>query len=187
MSCSGNQNNPTPNTSEGELPRRRNVLFGLGGLCGAVTLNNNPFASAAPVPPPGQVNFAFPLVLDSAVSAAVKRPNKSRSKKEKEEEEEVLVIEGIEFEGNAPVKFDVIINQEEDDIKLIRPNNTEFAGSFVSLPQLRKKKILTSMRLGITDLLEELGADDDDSLVVTLVPRQGRVKIRGIRTQLLAD
>ena len=54
--CSENQNNPTPNPSEGELSHivghRRNVLLGLGGLCGAVTLNNNPFAFAAPISPP---------------------------------------------------------------------------------------------------------------------------------------
>ena len=60
ITCSGNQNNPTPNpNSQGEPPHivghRRNVLLGLGGLCGAVTLNNNnnnnPFAFAAPLSP----------------------------------------------------------------------------------------------------------------------------------------
>ncbi|GMH05425.1 hypothetical protein Nepgr_007265 [Nepenthes gracilis] len=35
------------------------------------------------------------------------------------------------------------------------------------------KKMKTFMRLGVTDLLEDLGADDDESVVVTLVPRQG--------------
>ncbi|KAK7401433.1 hypothetical protein VNO78_12916 [Psophocarpus tetragonolobus] len=53
---SGNQNNSTPNTSKGDssLPHRRNILLGLGGLCGAVTLNNknNHFAIAAPVAGP---------------------------------------------------------------------------------------------------------------------------------------
>lgn len=29
------------------------------------------------------------------------------------------------------------------------------------------------MRLGITQLLEDLGADDDDEIVVTFVPRSG--------------
>lgn len=171
------------NTLEGEkLPHRRNVLLGLGGFCGAavMSLNNKniPFASAAPTP-------MFPLVLDSAVSMVVKRPSKSRSKKQKEEEEEVLVIEGIEFEGNTHAKFDVIINA--DDYNEIRPDHTEFAGSFASLPHSNNKKIVTSMSLGLTDLLEDLGADDDDSVVVTLVPRDGRVKIRAIKTRLLAE
>ncbi|XP_061375576.1 polyphenol oxidase A1, chloroplastic-like [Gastrolobium bilobum] len=132
-------------------------------------------------------NVKFPLVLDSVVSVDVKRPKKSRSKKEKDEEEEVLVIEGIEFERNTAVKFDVFINDEDD--KLIRPENTEFAGSFVSVPHSHKhknKKINTYLRLGLTDLLEDLGAEDDDSVMVTLVPRYGKglVKIRGINIEL---
>nr|KYP62953.1 hypothetical protein KK1_017514 [Cajanus cajan] len=135
-------------------------------------------------------NVKFPLVLDSVVSTMVKRPKKSRSKKEKEEEEEVLVIEGIEFERNVAVKFDVFINDEDD--KLIRPDNTEFAGSFVSVPHSHKhknKKMVTNLRLGLTDLLEELDVEDDDSVRVTLVPRygKGRVKIRSIKIELLAD
>ncbi|XP_027932205.1 polyphenol oxidase A1, chloroplastic-like [Vigna unguiculata] len=132
----------------------------------------------------------FPLVLDSVVSTRVKRPNKSRSKKEKEEEEEVLVIEGIEFDRNTPVKFDVFVNDEDDT--QIRADNTEFAGSFVSVPHTHKhknKNIKTYLRLGLTDLLEELEAEDDDSVMVTLVPRygKGRVKIRNIKIELNAD
>lgn len=187
VACSVNQNNQTPNTSEGEFPHRRNLLLGLGVLCGAaVTLNNNnnsPFAFAAPSA--SSPMLMFPLVLDSAVSTVVKRPKKSRTKTEKEEEEEVLVIEGIEYEGNTRVRFDVIINYQ--DYKLIQPDNTEFAGSFVNEPRSSNKKVITSMSLGITDLLEQLGADDDDSIVVTLVPRLGHVKIRGIKIELLGD
>ncbi|WVY93553.1 hypothetical protein V8G54_032641 [Vigna mungo] len=132
----------------------------------------------------------FPLVLDSVVRTRVERPNKSRSKKEKEEEEEVLVIEGIEFDRNTPVKFDVFINDEDDT--QIRPDNTEFAGSFVSVPHTHKHKnkdIKTCLRLGLTDLLEELEVEDDDSVMVTLVPRhgKGRVTIRNIKIELIAD
>ncbi|XP_054800810.1 polyphenol oxidase, chloroplastic-like [Prosopis cineraria] len=132
----------------------------------------------------------FPLVLDSTVSTFVKRPKKGRSKKEKEDQEEVLVIEGIEFERNDAVKFDVFVNDEDD--KVIRPDDTEFAGSFVSVPHTHKhknKKIITCLRLGLTDLLEDLEAEDDDSVRVTLVPRYGKgsVTIRGIKIELLAD
>ncbi|KAK7327922.1 hypothetical protein VNO77_22015 [Canavalia gladiata] len=135
-------------------------------------------------------NAKFPLVLDSVVSTMVKRPKKSRSKKEKEEEEEVLVIEGIEFDRNVAVKFDVFINDEDD--KLIRPDNTEFAGSFVNVPHTHHHKnnnMNTCLRLGLTDLLEDLGAEDDDTVRVTLVPRngKGRVKIGGISIELAAD
>ncbi|MED6130683.1 hypothetical protein PIB30_002794 [Stylosanthes scabra] len=132
----------------------------------------------------------FPLVLDSVVTTIVKRPRKSRSKKEKEDEEEVLVIEGIEFERNVPVKFDVFINDEDD--KAVGPNNTEFAGSFVNVPHSHKhknKKMKTVLRLGLTDLLEDLGAEGDDSVMVTLVPRygKGQVQIRGIKIDLVAE
>ncbi|KAM2831057.1 hypothetical protein PS2_036533 [Malus domestica] len=109
----------------------------------------------------------LPIALDSVVSVIVPRPRRSRSKKDKEEEEEVL--------------FDVHVNDDED--LLSPPDMSEFAGSLVYLPQFQKK-VKTSLHLGITDLLEDLGADDDGSIMVTLVPRNvqrpvtiGRVKI----------
>ncbi|RDY02930.1 hypothetical protein CR513_13560, partial [Mucuna pruriens] len=175
MSCSGDQKNKT---SEEEVPGRRNVLLGLGGLCAAVALNTPLATFAAPTPTP-----AFPVLLDSAVSTVVKRPAKSRSKIQKEEEEEVLVINGIEFDGTKGHRFDVIINDK--NYKDVQPINTEFAGSFVSLPQ-SSRKIVTSLSLGITDLLDDLGADNDDTIFVTLVPRYGRVKISDVKIELLA-
>ncbi|CAL0309367.1 unnamed protein product [Lupinus luteus] len=149
-------------------------------------------------PPPGRAkvqnkskrNVKFPLVLDSVVSIVVKRPRKGRSKKEKEEEEEVLVIEEVEIDRFFAVKFDVLINYEDD--KVIKPDNTHLAGSFVSVPHSHKhknKKTNTYLRLALTDLLEDLGADDDDSVVVTLVPMfgKGKVRIRGIKIKLIDD
>jgi len=129
----------------------------------------------------------FPLVLDDTVSTIVKRPKKSRSKEEKEEEEEILVIEGIEFDTNVRLKFDVFINDVD---KVVKPFNTEFAGSFVNVPhslhEQTMKNINSSCSFGLTDLLEDLGADDDDSVVVTLVPRYGKglVKITNIKIDL---
>ncbi|OIV91760.1 hypothetical protein TanjilG_26613 [Lupinus angustifolius] len=158
-------------------------------------LNNKPKprrSKAQKSPPQTSRNSVkFPLVLDSVVSTIVERPRKSRSKKEKEEEEEVLVIEGIEYDKNIGVKFDVFINDEDD--KLIRPDNTEFAGSFVSVPHSHKHKnnnnINTCLRLGLSDLLEDLEVEDDDSVVVTLVPKYGigKVKIRGIKIEFVDD
>ncbi|KAK8335916.1 hypothetical protein V6Z11_A09G088300 [Gossypium hirsutum] len=131
----------------------------------------------------------FPLVLDDIVSLEVARPKKSRSRKEKEEEEEVLVIENIEFDRHQVVKFDVYINDEDDTV--IGPNNTEFAGSFVNVPHKHKhgKKMATFLRLGLTDLLEELDAEDDDGVVVTLVPKFGKglAKIGGIKIGFARD
>ncbi|KAK2633041.1 hypothetical protein EUGRSUZ_L00687, partial [Eucalyptus grandis] len=115
----------------------------------------------------------FPVKLDKVVSTLVKRPKQKRSKKEKEEEEEVLVIEGIELESDAFVKFDVHINDEQDSLS--SPNETEFAGSFVNVPHKHKpgKKMNTKLKLGITDLLEDLMGEDDEEVLVTLAPRYG--------------
>lgn len=156
---------------------RRNVLLGLGGL----TLINRPKIARAAESKKLVRLTEFPTSLDSVISVMVPRPRKSRSKKEKEEEEEVLSIEGIEFVADKAVKFDVHVNDDEDDLS--RPDASEFAGSLVFLPQSRKR-VRTSLHLGITDLLEDLGADGDTSIKVTLVPRYvqrpvtiGRIKI----------
>ncbi|XP_010039984.2 polyphenol oxidase, chloroplastic [Eucalyptus grandis] len=115
----------------------------------------------------------FPVKLDKVVSTLVKRPKQKRSKKEKEEKEEVLVIEGIELESDAFVKFDVHINDEQ--ASLSSPDMTEFAGSFVNVPHKHKpgKKMKTKLTLGITELLEDLMCEDDEKILVTLNPRYG--------------
>ncbi|XP_073111274.1 polyphenol oxidase, chloroplastic-like [Elaeis guineensis] len=132
----------------------------------------------------------FPVTLYSSVSATVRRPKVSRSRKEKEDEEEVLVVEGIEFDPDMFIKFDVYINTPEE--KGVDPGSTEFAGSFVNVPHKnirskKEKKVRTALRLGITDLLEDLRAEADDSVLVTLVPRQGKGKVTvgGLRLEFL--
>ncbi|XP_058756109.1 polyphenol oxidase A1, chloroplastic-like [Vicia villosa] len=166
---------PTPKRAQKKVQVAQGKLFSTIGEAHAAEVNSRNYVK-------------FPLVLDDVVSAIVKRPKKSRSKKEKEEEEEVLLIEGIEFEKNIAIKFDVFINDEDD--KVIGPGNTEFAGSFVNVPHSshghKKKKINSCLRLGLTDLLEDLDVDGDDSVVVTLVPRCGKglVKIKNIKIEL---
>ncbi|KAJ4975808.1 hypothetical protein NE237_000914 [Protea cynaroides] len=126
--------------------------------------------------PASASTVTFPRVLDSVVQVVVKRPKKSRTKKQKEGEEEVLVIDGIKIKNDEFVKFDVFIN--EDDPTASGPEKTEFAGSFVHIPYMeshgmkKKKKTLgTVLKIGISELLDEVGADDDDRVLVTLVPR----------------
>lgn len=70
-------------------------------------------------------------------------------------------------------------------------DKTEFAETFVNVPhqhhhKLGKKVTKTSQRFGLNELLEDLGAEDDDNVLVTLVPRQGRghVKIGSIKIAL---
>ncbi|KAJ4843774.1 hypothetical protein Tsubulata_017401 [Turnera subulata] len=153
--------------------------FGRGGVALAAEKKKKKLTPAS----------AFPLVLDKVISTQVPRPRKSRSKKEKEEEEEVLVIDGIEYDKNEAVKFNVYVN-DEDDESPPSPDNTEFAGGFVNVPHKHgKKKGKTCLRLGLTDLLEDLGSEDDDTVVVTLVPKygQGLVNIGGIKIEFLKD
>ncbi|KAG6392222.1 hypothetical protein SASPL_146435 [Salvia splendens] len=128
----------------------------------------------------------FPAKLDQVLKVMVKRPKKKRSKKEKDELEEVLVIEGIEVDRDSYVKFDVYINDEDDVVTTAE--NTEFAGSFVNVPHKHKneKKIKTQLRLSISDIMEDLDAEDDEHVLVTLVPTNGGdvVTIGGIKIEL---
>ncbi|KAI3906237.1 hypothetical protein MKW98_021770 [Papaver atlanticum] len=130
----------------------------------------------------------FPILLDRTVQVMVKRPKtKSRSKQEKEDKEEILIISGIEFESGAFVKFDVLINDEDE----VGPESSHFVGSFTNVPHKKGKngkQINTRLKLGITDILEDLNAEDDDSVLVTIIPRDsGRgkhiVTIEGIKIE----
>ncbi|KAL8467971.1 hypothetical protein ACS0TY_031279 [Phlomoides rotata] len=118
----------------------------------------------------GSPREVLPAKLDRVVKVMVKRPKKKRSKKEKDELEEILVIKGIELERDVYAKFDVYINDEDDVVTT--EENTEFAGSFVNVPHKHKhgKKIKTQLRLSITEIMEDLDAEDDDHVMVTLVP-----------------
>ncbi|CAH1425873.1 unnamed protein product [Lactuca virosa] len=116
---------------------------------------------------------SFPVKLDKIVKVLVARPKKSRSKKEKEDQEELLIVQGITYDSEKYVKFDVYVNDEDDDASA--PDQTEFAGSFAQLPHKHKGKTMskTNFRAGLTELLEDLEADDDDNVLVTIVPRSG--------------
>ncbi|KAF5183700.1 Polyphenol oxidase protein [Thalictrum thalictroides] len=65
------------------------------------------------------------------------------------------------------------------------PTKSQFAGSFVNVPHKHGMKMNTFLRLEITDLVEDIGAEDDDKVMVSLVPRQGKdVSIQGIKIVL---
>lgn len=121
----------------------------------------------------------FPIALTEAITVLVPRLKKGRSKAEKEEEEEILVIEGIDYDRNSAVKFDVYVNDEDET----GPDKSEFAGSFVTVPHNTKNKERTNtkLKLGISELLEDVGADNDESVLVTLVPKAGVVKVGGVK------
>ncbi|KAL3631510.1 hypothetical protein CASFOL_024494 [Castilleja foliolosa] len=130
-------------------------------------------AGAAPV--------VFPVRLDKVVKVLVDRPKKSRSKKDKEKEEELLVIEGIEVDTATFVKFDVFVNDEDD--KPDELDKAEYAGCYSQVPHKNSTKVKTKIRLGLTELLEDLDVEGDDKILVTLVPKAGGddITIGGIK------
>ena len=101
----------------------------------------------------------------------------------------MLLIKGIELDRDDFVKFDVYINDE--DYSVSKPSNSEFAGSLVNVPHkhTQRMKTKTSLRLAINELLEDLGAEDDESVIVTIVPRAGTdgVTIGGIEIEFVSD
>ncbi|XP_075486175.1 polyphenol oxidase I, chloroplastic-like [Primulina tabacum] len=125
-------------------------------------------------------NF-FPVKLDKVVKVLVPRPKKSRNKKDKEKEEELLVIEGIEVDTSKFVKFDVFVNDEDD--KPDELDKAEYAGSFSQVPHKNSTTVKTKIRLGLTELLEDLDAEDDEKVLVSLVPkaRGEDISIGGIK------
>uniref|UniRef100_A0A5B6YVS2 Putative polyphenol oxidase n=1 Tax=Davidia involucrata TaxID=16924 RepID=A0A5B6YVS2_DAVIN len=142
-------------------------------------LNSQPTPLPLKKTPMAETSTAvFPIKLDKKVTVKVRR-----NKRDKEEEEEVLVIEGIEVAVHAHVKFDVYINYVPDEYEApIGPDKTEFAGSFVHLPRKSKHRETTKtrLRIGITNLMEDLGAEDDDNVLVTMIPKNGFATIGGI-------
>ncbi|KAF7056226.1 hypothetical protein CFC21_063651 [Triticum aestivum] len=133
----------------------------------------------------------FPLSLHKVVTVEVRRPQVLQSTQEKEAREEVLVIEGIETDGTEMVKFDIYVNAMEHE--KVEPSGRELAGSYMCLSHPRidgtgKGMIVeTSMRVALNELLEDLNADGDETVTVTLVPRHGKVKIRSLRIVYMVE
>ncbi|KAH6767763.1 hypothetical protein C2S52_018746 [Perilla frutescens var. hirtella] len=118
-------------------------------------------------PSPGDV---FPAKLDGVMKVVVKRPEVNRSEEEKAEVEEILVIEGIEVGSDVYAKFDIYINDEDEAVTTAA--NTEFAGGFVNVQrgQTHENQMKTQLRVSITEILEDLDAEGDEYVLVTLVP-----------------
>ncbi|KAL2931928.1 Polyphenol oxidase chloroplastic [Bienertia sinuspersici] len=171
---------------------RRNMLIGLGGLYGAATtLSGEPAAFAKPTAPDVTESLTFPKPLNGVLKTNLPRPIKSRSKKEKEDEEEVLIIE-VESRRDVYSKFDVYVNDEDEVPTKENRIQTEYAGSFVNVPHKHKhgasdNLMTTTIKLGLTDLIEDLGADDDEGIDITFVPRTGTdsVVIKAVRIEFL--
>ncbi|PIM97679.1 Catechol oxidase [Handroanthus impetiginosus] len=131
---------------------------------------------------PKATEISFPVKLDKIVKVLVDRPRKSRSQKDKEQEEELLLIEGIEVDSAKFVRFEVFVNDEEDKPEELL-DKAEYAGDFALVPTRRSSTIKSKIRLGLTELLEDLDVEDDDQILVSLVPKAGGedISIGGIK------
>ncbi|TVU14855.1 hypothetical protein EJB05_38351, partial [Eragrostis curvula] len=139
-------------------------------------LNAKP--SMVPGTPAPATGGSMPATLSQTVRVNVTRPRTSRSRREKEEEEEeVLVIDGIEVSDHFRyVKFDVMVNGSSQDGG-DSAAAAQRAGSVALTPHLVRADgttmgpVRTVARFGISDLMDDIGADGDSSIVVSLVPR----------------
>nr|XP_027062411.1 polyphenol oxidase I, chloroplastic-like isoform X2 [Coffea arabica] len=127
-------------------------------------------------PTPSQV---FPTTLEKTITVLVKRPKKKRTKKEKQRAEEVLEISGIQYNIGEFVKFDVYINEDTPDES--GPEKTELVGSFINVPHGHSMISTTTKTFAISEVLQELGADEFESVLVTLVPKSSTVTISGVK------
>ncbi|CAA2984390.1 polyphenol oxidase I, chloroplastic-like [Olea europaea subsp. europaea] len=96
--------------------------------------------------------------------------------------DEQLMLENIETDSTKFIKFDVFINDEDDKIEEL--DRAEYAGSFAQVPHKSKnKKGTANISLRLTSLYEEIDVSEDDTVVVTIVPRSNGedVTIGGIK------
>ncbi|XP_049378452.1 polyphenol oxidase E, chloroplastic-like [Solanum stenotomum] len=136
-------------------------------------------------------NKVFPIAnLNKPISFSINRPNTSRSQKDKDEKEEVLIFKGLKYDTSKYIRFDVFLNEDED-VNTDELDKVEFAGSYVNLPHVHahnKKNDSDEMfQLGITELLEDIELEDDDTITVTVVPKTGGdvISIQSVAIELL--
>ena len=85
-----------------------------------------------------------------------------------------MLIKGIKFNGDKFVKFDVFVNYNEDDVMVSSGEESEFAGSFAQLPHgINGDDMVmrSGVRFGLTEVLEDIEAEDDEFILVMLVPK----------------
>ncbi|KAI3755698.1 hypothetical protein L1987_55504 [Smallanthus sonchifolius] len=117
----------------------------------------------------------FPVKLDQVVKVLVKRPATNRDENAKKKAKEMLFLNEIKYNGEQFFKFDVLVDDVDDGIETTAASS-EFAGTFAQVPHNHggDKMLMTSgAAFGITELLEDIEAEADEYVLVTLVPRAG--------------
>ncbi|PPD69233.1 hypothetical protein GOBAR_DD33883 [Gossypium barbadense] len=96
-----------------------------------------------------------------------------------------IVLDKVALDRNDSVHFDVSINDDEDDDNPCKPEDAQFVGSFSSLPRgdscHSEAMLSTNLYLALSDALEALKIQFEDTIVVTLVPKEGEVSIGNIK------
>ncbi|KMT04306.1 hypothetical protein BVRB_8g183810 [Beta vulgaris subsp. vulgaris] len=148
----------------------------------------NAVAAEADTNNPVVPTLVFPRKLDHIIRTNLARPRKSRTQEEKDDEEEVLVID-VESRSDVYSKFDVYVNDEDESPTLENRTQTEYAGSFVNVPHRHSGKDghlkMTTIKFGLSELIDDLDANDDEGLDIIFVPRTGTdsVTIKDVRIE----
>ncbi|KAL8512331.1 hypothetical protein ACS0TY_018707 [Phlomoides rotata] len=105
----------------------------------------------------------FPLTLNKVVKFQVDKTKKGKA-------DELLVLEDITVDTSKFLKFDVFINDEDDNA--LELDKAAYLGTYAQVPHRSDGQYATSsIRLKLTDLYNDMDVEDDDTVVVTLVPR----------------
>ncbi|KAH6780800.1 hypothetical protein C2S52_012037 [Perilla frutescens var. hirtella] len=106
---------------------------------------------------------SFPLKLEKVVRFEVDKTKKGKA-------DESLLLENIVVDTSKFLKFDVFINDEDDAPTEL--DKAAYAGTYAQVPHKTANRTATSsISLRLTDLYDDMDIEDDDTLVVTLVPR----------------
>ncbi|XP_010686564.3 polyphenol oxidase, chloroplastic [Beta vulgaris subsp. vulgaris] len=144
--------------------------------------------AAEPATDPVVPTVVFPKPLKNIIRTNLPRPRKSRTQNEKDDEEEILVIE-VESRADVYSKFDVYVNDEDESPTLENRTQTEYAGSFVNVPHRHGGKDghlkKTTVKFGLSELIDDLDANDDEGIDIIFVPRTGTdsVIIKDVRIE----
>ncbi|XP_071686818.1 polyphenol oxidase, chloroplastic-like [Rutidosis leptorrhynchoides] len=158
-----------------------------------IRIENNPKpakVSSRDVKTVDRIKFPAKLEMEVPIlSVKVKRPAVNRTPADKEKSNEILFINGIRFNSNKFVKFDVFVNDNLKDDKLSTPCDVEFAGTFAQVPHGDKRRMFmySGARFGLDELLEDTKTEDEEYAIVNLVSRAGcdDLTVSGIEIKLV--
>ncbi|EYU26238.1 hypothetical protein ABFS82_08G199200 [Erythranthe guttata] len=122
-----------------------------------------------------KADAVFPLKLDGIARVLIQKTKKGKA-------DELLVIEDITVDTSKFLKFDVFVNDEDDNVGEL--DKAAYAGTYAQVPhKTNEKTATTTIRLKLTELYDDMDVTEDDTVLVTLVPRhEGEgVTIGGIK------